>query len=127
PDAANGLPALLVNARLVPSALNCQILRDLIAAGRPGIIASGPAVAAAFVDASGPMPPTSADATRFSEYLQQSIRPKLPRLEVALSTLDYPHDLIRHHLQIIDANLAHRIRSGRFQEIASGVFAAAGA
>src|SRR5262245_32314926 len=72
PDAANGLPALLVNARLVPSVGNLQALRDLIAAGRPGIIASGSALAAAFVDASGPRPPTSADATRFSEYLNQS-------------------------------------------------------
>src|SRR6185369_11263086 len=124
PSAANGLPALLINARLVPSVANFESLRELVAAGRPGIISSGSALGAAFVDASAPKPPTSADAARFSEYLHQSVWPKLPRLEGSLSTVDYPHDLIRHHLQIIDSNLAHRIRSGRFQQTTDGVFLA---
>lgn len=127
PSAANGLPALLINARLVPSIANFEALRALVAAGRPGIISSGPALGAAFLDASAPKPPTSADAARFSEYLHQSIWPKMPRLEGNLSTVDYPHDLIRHNLQIIDSSLAHRIRSGRFQQIADGVFLAEGA
>lgn len=127
PSVADGLPALLVNARLVPSVANLQVLRELIAAGRPGIISSGAALGAAFVDAVGPKPPTSADAARFSEYLHQSVWPKLPRLEGTLATLDYPHDIIRHNLQTIASNLEHRIRTGTFQEIADGVFAAEGA
>lgn len=127
PSVANGLPALLVNARLVPSVANFEALRDLVAAGRPGIISSGSALGAAFLDASAPKPPTSADAVRFSEYLHQSIWPKLPRLDGSLATIDYPHDLIRHNLQIIGENLAHRLRSGRFTEIADGVFSADGA
>jgi UDP-N-acetylglucosamine diphosphorylase/glucosamine-1-phosphate N-acetyltransferase len=127
PSVTNGLPALLVNARLVPSVANFQFLRDLIAAGRPGIISSGSALGAALLDGSAPMPPTSADGARFSEYLHQSVWSKLPQLDGSLLTFDYPHDLIRYNLQIIDSNLVHRIHSGRFQEVAEGVFLAEGA
>ncbi|MCE9528065.1 MAG: hypothetical protein K8R36_18650, partial [Planctomycetales bacterium] len=127
PSTANGLPALLINARLVPSVSNFQALREFVISGRPGILGSGSALGAALVDASTPKPPTSGDGARFSEYLHQSVWPKLPRLESSLVTLDYPHDLIRHNLQIIDSNLAYRIRSGRFHEVADGVFLAEGA
>ena len=131
PSVANGLPALLINARLVPSLATFEVLRELAAAGRPGIVSSGSALAAAFVDGSIPKPPTSADAARFGEYLHQSIWPKLPRLdgnlEGSLAILDYPHDLIRHNLQAMESNLAYRLKSGRFREIADGVFAAEGA
>ena len=127
PAATNGLPALLVNARLVPSAANWETLRELIVARRPGIVKCSSALGAAYLDASAPTPPTSGDAARFSEYLHQSVWPNLPLLEGNLAVLDYPHDLIRFHLQAMGENLAHRLKSGRFQEIAAGVFAADGA
>jgi UDP-N-acetylglucosamine diphosphorylase / glucose-1-phosphate thymidylyltransferase / UDP-N-acetylgalactosamine diphosphorylase / glucosamine-1-phosphate N-acetyltransferase / galactosamine-1-phosphate N-acetyltransferase len=126
-SATNEVPALLVNARLTPSVANQEALREMVAEGRPGIVASGSALGAAYIDASGPRPPTSADAARFGEYLHQAVWPKLPRLDGDLAALDYPHDLIRQNLQIMGANLEHRLRSGRFQEIADGVFTAAGA
>jgi glucose-1-phosphate thymidylyltransferase len=40
---------------------------------------------------------------------------------------DYPHDLVRHNKEQIDASLQHRLTSGRYQEVADGVFAATGA
>ena len=89
PSVTNGLPALLINARLVPSVANFRFLRELVSSGRPGIVSSGSALGAAFVDESAVKPPTSADAARFSEYLHQSVWSKLPRLEGTLATLDY--------------------------------------
>lgn len=127
PSVTNGLPALLVNARLVPSIANVRALRELLLAGRPGIHKSGVALGAALIDGSLPKPPTSADTAKFGEYLHQVVWPSLPKLEGDLPALDYPHDLVRYNLQTMEANLAHRLRSGNYREIADGVFAAEGA
>ncbi len=41
--------------------------------------------------------------------------------------LEYPHELIRWNMQILEENLADRISRGEYQEIADGLFAASGA
>lgn len=127
PSVGNGLPALLVNARLVPSKPVYTALREMLLAGQPGIYPSGSALGAALVDTSLPKPPTSADPVKFGEYLHQTVWPKLPKLDKELPALDYPHDLIRQNLLTMEANLAHRLALGNYQEIKDGVFAAEGA
>jgi glucose-1-phosphate thymidylyltransferase len=52
---------------------------------------------------------------------------KLPAADARLTMFDYPHDVVRHNLAIIEGNLNERLRGGAFREIADGVFAAEGA
>ena len=51
----------------------------------------------------------------------------LPAVESDLPLFDYPHDIVRFHLSSLRSNLEHRLSGGNFEEIAAGVFAAAGA
>ena len=51
----------------------------------------------------------------------------LPELDVELPLLEYPHDIIRHHLNVLTESLEHRLAVGDYRELAPGVFAANGA
>jgi glucose-1-phosphate thymidylyltransferase len=44
-----------------------------------------------------------------------------------LPMFDYPHDIVRHHLTSLSANLEYRLRNGKYEEVADGVFVGAGA
>ncbi len=117
-----GKPVLLVNARAVPAVSNLRPLESLLAAGRPGIIRSGSAIAAALVV------PTA--ATRWlgelplDEFWEQF---GLETLDFGLPLFEYPHDIIRYHLKSLPENLEYRIAKGSYREVADGVFSAADA
>src|SRR5688500_484347 len=67
--AANGeLPALLVNARMVPSVAAAKSLAQMIADGRSGAVLQGSSLAAAFIGEPNPAPPAHADGPRLQEY-----------------------------------------------------------
>ncbi|HEV3341097.1 MAG TPA: putative sugar nucleotidyl transferase [Pirellulales bacterium] len=138
-------PSLFVNARLVPSMPARQTLKKVISAGRSGVVTASdefrPAqgntgaargtnsneseVAAALVPPETLLPPEDATAKELAAWWAKL---RLPRLDAPrLPLFDYPHDIIRHHLLTLSANLEHRLSSGRYQEIAEGVFAAVGA
>lgn len=118
---------LLVNARLVPSVATFETLKQLVAEGRPGTVREGESIAAALIQREGPQPPAHADVHRFIEFLHTPALWKLPVIDRALSLFAWPHDLVRHNLEIISASLAHRLAHGGYKEIADGVFAAKGA
>jgi glucose-1-phosphate thymidylyltransferase len=119
---------LLVNARLVPSVAAAQSLRHIASRSQAGVVLAGEAVAAAWIDAAGPLPLHGSAPDRLAEYLRTSVAGRLPVLEgVTLDLLEFPHDVVRHSMAIFEQNLAHRIRCGEYREIASGVFAAEGA
>ncbi|HVA46174.1 MAG TPA: putative sugar nucleotidyl transferase [Pirellulales bacterium] len=144
-ESAGGNARLFINARLVPSMLARETLAKIIAAARPGtvsisdefrpgrdaaIAAAGRAgakgseteIAAALVPHDAPLPPEDATAKELAAWFAKL---RLPRLDAPrLALLDYPHDIIRHHLLTFPGNLAHRLASGRFQEVTEGVFLA---
>jgi glucose-1-phosphate thymidylyltransferase len=104
-------PALWINARMVPSARVLSQLRSLLTARRPGIVRSGKAVACALV------PP--------GKSLEDA--GELPSLEAELPLFEYAHDILRHHLTTLGANLEQRIAGGAYEQLADGVFAMPGA
>jgi UDP-N-acetylglucosamine diphosphorylase / glucose-1-phosphate thymidylyltransferase / UDP-N-acetylgalactosamine diphosphorylase / glucosamine-1-phosphate N-acetyltransferase / galactosamine-1-phosphate N-acetyltransferase len=119
---------LLVSARLVPSAQTADDLRQLARQARPGIVMAGDALAAAWIDADGPLPLHYSDPDRLGEHLKANVIGKLPAVENrSLPLLEYAHDVVGQNLAIFPQNLAHRIRTGAYREIADGVFAADGA
>ena len=118
---------LLVNARLVPSLATYETLKQLVAEGRSGTVREGESIAAAFLTRDSVQPPAHADVHKFIEFLHTPGLWKLPVIERSLSLFTWPHDLVRHNLEVISASLAHRIAGGKYREIADGVFAAEGA
>jgi UDP-N-acetylglucosamine diphosphorylase/glucosamine-1-phosphate N-acetyltransferase len=120
-------PVLLVNARLVPSKTNFDALTSLVTQGRPGVVRTGDALAAALLPIGSPPPPVTLDFERFAAYLDQAVAMPLEALEHSLPLYVWPHDTVRANLQSIGENLAFRIAHGHYREIADGVFAAEGA
>ena len=120
-------PALVVNARLVPTVSAFGILKRLLDAGETTAVTHEKQLAAAMIAPHGPPPPPAADVSRFGNYIQNSLLGRLPTSDVRLPLFVHPHDLVRYNLECIGESLAHRIASGAYREMADGVFAAAGA
>jgi UDP-N-acetylglucosamine diphosphorylase / glucose-1-phosphate thymidylyltransferase / UDP-N-acetylgalactosamine diphosphorylase / glucosamine-1-phosphate N-acetyltransferase / galactosamine-1-phosphate N-acetyltransferase len=137
---AAGNTAVYVNARLVPSVAAFEVLRKTLAADRSGAIPAsdefrieanrdgnrGEAqIAVAVLPAGAGLPPDDATARELSAWLAKQ---RLPLLDAPrLPLIDYPHDIVRHHLTTLAGNLGRRLASGKYREIAEGVFAADGA
>ena len=114
---------LLLNSRLVPSAAVVGQLKAIVAAGRPGVIRSGESVCAALLPPGSKAPSTVAELSSgqfFAQLGAEILKDELPLYQ-------FPHEIIRYHLAILEENLAHRIGAGEYQEIAESVFAAPGA
>jgi UDP-N-acetylglucosamine diphosphorylase/glucosamine-1-phosphate N-acetyltransferase len=120
----SGKPVALVNARLVPTAAAARRIKDALCAGRPGAVAGPQGMALAILPADSPLPPEAIDANALAEFVSGL---KLPRLDFDLPLFVYPHDIVRHHLESLSANLEYRLAGGAYREIAEGVFAAADA
>ena len=102
---------LWLNARMVPSLAVLEKLRGLLVAGKPGIVASETAVAAAL------FPPELPWATSRATVPTVEIHALgLERLTGELPLFDYPHDIVRHHLATLAANLEHRLADGEYQQ-----------
>lgn len=115
---------LLVNGRLVPSLSSLQKIRKWITDGRPGIVTTGAATVAALVAGATPRLPASAKLEDVPRYLDEV---SLKQVDIDLPLLEYPHDIIRYHLELLDKSLAHRIAQGGYHEADDRVFLAAGA
>ena len=97
---ATETPALIVNARLVPTVGAWRRLRRLIDAGSTAAVYHDNQLAAAMIAPHGPAPPADADAGHWSKYLHNSIQGKLPTHDARLPLFVYPHDVIRYNLEI---------------------------
>lgn len=129
---------LLVNGRVVPSMAALEALRMLVAAGRPGIATEvraereregqakpqRPRVAAALLPAGAPLIPEQAKPLEMATWLDSL---PLSPLDVSLPLLEYPHEIVKHHLSTLPANLEHRLAHGNYEQVADGVFLAPGA
>lgn len=113
---------LFVNARLVPSVAVYETLRRIIADQTPGVVKQGDAIAALFATDHSAACPAHADPESIADHLT-TVAARLPSLDTQLPLLRWPHDIVRQNMEIIGANLAHRLHQGEYREIANGVFA----
>lgn len=120
-------PTVLINARVVPSREAFQTISAILADPRPGIVRSESAVALAVLPPGAPPPPSDVGTDQWDDYLQFAAVASLPALPHSLPLLDFPHDIIRHHLKIFPDSLAERLSAGGLRESADGVFLAEGA
>lgn len=130
PVSTHGDLALCVNARLVPSRTNLVALRGLVEAGRPCLVRSGAAIAAALLHLD--FAPGRAD--RLAAIAAQGVVADetladmgLPDRAVPLDLLEQIHDVVTRHEQSLEDSLAMRIDGGGYAEIRPGLFAAPGA
>lgn len=132
PVSSHGSVVLLVNARVVPSRHNLVTLRSLVEAGHRTVVRVDDSIAAAIVhvsaDGSGPdnvvMDAVRVDAARAHEAIDSLA---LPEADAAIEMLTLPHEIIGAHERSIAGALAVQIDSGRYRELRSGLFVAAGA
>ncbi len=127
-------PLLLINARMVPTVSALKGLAVLAESGRPAVARSASGVAAAWIgpdhspwdeSPGGESPWDGALLCRDPAAWLDPLG--LPPAEIDLPLLEYPHDLVRFHRAALVENLEDRLARGSYQEIAQGVFAAAGA
>ena len=123
-SASDSQPLLVVNARLVPSIAARDRLLAIQRAGRPGVVRTGEAIAAAVLPPGGVPDGTAASSDALTAHLDVL---DLSPLEVKLPLFDFPHDVIRHHLTSLADHLTERIARGPYREIADDVFVAEGA
>ena len=130
-------PWICLNARLAPSTQTMDELKNLAVKNEPFVALDGDVVVAAV------LPRLPAEAAEPSAWLPKSINASLidwtkdfatpidaaspfaaGRVESAL--FKYPHDVVRANMELLRPNLDERLRTGRFEEIRDGVFAAEG-
>jgi UDP-N-acetylglucosamine diphosphorylase/glucosamine-1-phosphate N-acetyltransferase len=136
---------LFVNARLVPSLEAWQILQTLIGQKTATIIhhrgqvaaallTSGPLLSSATQLASAPLltsgrqAVTGKNSDNIQTYLIQTYLSDLQQDESIaihsqeLPLLDWPHDVVRYHLELLGSWLEHRLSTGQFKQLSDGVY-----
>jgi len=114
-----GDAVLLVNARLVPAVSAIARLGGILKRGEPAVVYRGERIVAALVPPGKRPPIRGADPGQLEEGVKSL---DLPASELDLPLLDYPHDIVRHHLAILSENLEDRIARNGHREISEGVF-----
>ena len=91
---------------------------------KSGIVHCGSAVAVAILPETAPLPPATLRAASLHEYFEQLALAELRQLEAELHLIDFPHQLIQYNQDTLTDNLIYRLRTGTYEEVADGVFAA---
>ncbi len=115
---------MLVNARAVPSVACYELIQQLLKDGTPCRVMHHDVVVAAVMPEEAPLPPANLSYDNLEDFMQYAGVPSLPQHEATLPLFEYPHDIVRYNLEIINDNLNYRIKHGDYQEIADGVFTA---
>jgi UDP-N-acetylglucosamine diphosphorylase/glucosamine-1-phosphate N-acetyltransferase len=114
-------PVLFVNARLVPSASIKSQLKRFADAGQEAAIISGQSIAVALVKQCDFQLTADTEPAALVNYLRSR---NLPTVNVELPLIDWPHDLVRHHMACCRENLEHRLENEGYREVRPGLFVA---
>jgi UDP-N-acetylglucosamine diphosphorylase / glucose-1-phosphate thymidylyltransferase / UDP-N-acetylgalactosamine diphosphorylase / glucosamine-1-phosphate N-acetyltransferase / galactosamine-1-phosphate N-acetyltransferase len=113
-------PTLFLNASIVPDSRYAERFRALASGGEPFICTCGQRVSAALVP--GGMR-EQVPAEKLTGWLLDL---KLPlQADEGFTTLDYPHQIVKHLRELFPINLDSRLRGGSYTEVKKGVYAAA--
>lgn len=115
---------LLLNARVVPSLTARREFARLLAMHTSGIVRKGDDIIAVRLTSETPLPPEDLDIGALLRLIDEM---QLPTIEAQLPLIEYPHDIVRHHILCFGENLNERIRVGKFQQQKDGIFLAEGA
>ena len=114
---------LVVNARLVPSRENVELLGQLALQADDGpaqMARSGWAIAAARIptdkiDRKGDL------LGAIEDFCNDAVQ-EIETVELGFRLFHFPHDVIRENIECFESNLVYRINTGDYQEVADNVF-----
>ncbi|HTO22814.1 MAG TPA: putative sugar nucleotidyl transferase [Spirochaetia bacterium] len=121
PELDSAAPLLFLNASVVPDIRYAGTVRELWERGEPFVATAGSRVSAALVPA-GTALPAVLTAEGVTPWLLEM---KLPLHEEELfRTLDHQFEVVKYLEPLFAENLAHRVRTGSYQEVAPRVYTA---
>ena len=121
PELDSAAPLLFLNASVVPDIRYAGRVRELWERGEPFVATVGSRVSAALVPA-GTALPAVLTAEGVTPWLLEM---KLPLHEEELfRTLDHQFEVVKYLEPLFAENLAHRVRTGSYQEVAPRVYTA---
>ncbi len=111
---------LLVNARMVPSLTNFDLLKRLGNTATSNIVRADWSIAAAMMPTDQvPVDLNSFELTVIEDFFaSRSIAPA----NLNFDLIEHPHDIVRAHLKCFPENLQHRIDNGNFSQRSDGLF-----
>ena len=116
-------PVLALNARTVPHIDLFLKIQDAVKKGKSGIVHTSCGIACALFSNENPLPNDVVGSAQLTGIIEDM---NLKPLDLKVPMLEYAHDIVRHHLRIMNDNLNDRLKTGTYKEIADGVFAAEG-
>ena len=122
PGAEASNVVLLLNAAVVPSVASKETFVRLLRESRPGVVRCGERISAVLLPQGHPPPSEKSSAEELTAFIESL---NLQPLEGDLPLLEYPHDIVRYHLQIFQESLERRLANSEYEEVADGVFVAA--
>jgi len=121
PGLDTAAPLLFLNASVVPDIRYAGTVRELWDRGAPFVATAGARVSAALVPAGAALP----DALTAQGVTPWLLEMKLPLHEEELfRTLDHQFEVVKYLEPLFAENLAHRVRTGTYQEVAPRVYTA---
>ncbi|MCA9132093.1 MAG: hypothetical protein KDA45_03030 [Planctomycetales bacterium] len=132
---SDGGPELLLNARAIPNMATLETIQALLstastqqsssAGGLSGVIWSGDQIAAIVRPKWSWTEIREATESNMEGLLHAA--QELPKLDLDIPLMSFPHEVIAANMQAIRGNLEHRIASQRYTQTNDGVFLARGA
>ena len=110
---------LFINARLIPHFDNLETIEQVLRTERSCAISDGSSIGLVYVTDGIPV---SRDTPVVSTLPATIVARDLHESDAALELFEFPHDVVRAHVQYLNPNLQCLIQSGEYQEVRDGVF-----
>lgn len=118
--------SLLVNARIVPSKKNFDVLEEMSKRQAPCVIETEDEIQAALVPTSHlPSYCDSCTTDRIRRWTG-NIDPPTRKLASSIDTYRHPHQLVQYQLDIIQDSLQQRLKGGNYRQLQDGLFVESG-
>ena len=118
---------VLLNARAVPSIASLARLETWLQDSTPARAMHQGALLAARLPASSALREACLSVEALHKYCAGEAFSRLPERPLELPLFSLPHDVVKHNMGLLNSSLDDRLQNHAYQEIADGVFAAAGA
>ena len=112
-------PVLALNARVVPHIDLFKNIQESVKKGQSGIVATPGGITCALFAQENPLPHDLVGSAQLTGIIEDM---NLKPLDLQIPVLEYAHDIVRHHLRIMNDNMNDRLKTGTYEEIADGVF-----
>jgi len=118
--------SLLVNARIVPSKKNFDVLEEMSKRQAPCVIETEDEVQAALIPTSHLPSYCDSCSTERIRRWTGNIDPPTRKLTSTIDTFRHPHQPVQYQLDIIQDSLQQRLKTGNYRQLQDGLFVESG-